>query len=143
LSQEIRGDIYELLAASGRCCGRSSRHSAALDGAGDALESGVELAAEKADGSDDNNCDEGDHDAVFDGGCALFVATDTGSSVREESKHFLLLSECWKLVLHQLCKKVSNGNSPEDGSLQTPESTLTILRFSCVCPAQKLNLKPF
>ena len=35
-------------------------------------------AAKKSDGNDDDDGDEGDHDAVFDGGCALLFAAAGG-----------------------------------------------------------------
>jgi hypothetical protein len=37
----------------------------------------VKVPPMRVDGNDDDDGDEGNHDAVFDGGRALFVATDT------------------------------------------------------------------
>ncbi len=52
-----------------------------------------EVAAQGADGDDDYDCDEADHDAVFDSGGALFFAAEADHEVGVKRKHFVLLSE--------------------------------------------------
>jgi hypothetical protein len=53
------------------------------------IECRIQVAAEESHGNDDDNGDEGDHDAVFNSGGTLFVTADTSFSVRENSDHLI------------------------------------------------------
>jgi hypothetical protein len=53
----------------------------------------LKLAAQHCDGNDDDNGDEGNHNAVFDGRCTLFFAVKASGEAGVKSKHFELLSE--------------------------------------------------
>lgn len=74
----------------------------------DRLEEAVKSAAQGADSDDNDNCDEANHDAVFDGGGTLFAAEAAlkveaeGVNGSDERKHVVLLSEFGWLALHQL-----------------------------------------
>ena len=65
----------------------------AADATSRAVERINEGGAEQADRYDDDHCDEGNHNAVFDGGGAGLVTTAAGCDVGEVNKHFKLLSE--------------------------------------------------
>lgn len=68
----------ELLGAGGR---RPSGHRATLYATSHGVEGGGQVATNETDSDDDNNGNERDHDAVFDGGGTLFVAANTSGSV--------------------------------------------------------------
>jgi hypothetical protein len=78
------------------------------DGTLNILEHVLQGRPEERDGNDDNDSDERDHDAVFDGSGALFFFAKANHKVCVERKHGELLSEYGWLVLHQHNHEASN-----------------------------------
>src|SRR4051812_47840833 len=81
-----------LLRAGAGSTGRGARGGcrvrAALDGPPGGAEGFFQSAAEERDSDDDHDGDEGDHDAVFDGGGAALIAAKAGCEVGEKGTHW-------------------------------------------------------
>ena len=83
---------HTVLPRCGVVRGAKARGAAAVFGL-HVVESVLQSSAECGDRNNDHDGDEGDHDAVFDGGGAALISAKTGCEGGENGTHWRLLSE--------------------------------------------------